>query len=496
MTAAAAGTWRAGRVRGRRWMLPVATLLVLAAAAVTGPASGAVRSPAIRPAVTVPTWTQVPSPSPGDGAPYGELNGVSCTGASNCWAAGDAAGPTGTDKVALFEHWNGSAWTAQPLTGGPDNVASINAVSCQSSSSCWAVGYSAVLSPAASYSTLIEWSDGGDFAPSADPPAIAASPTPVSLTSVACDTATDCWAVGSATEQWNGTHWAAVDLPVTYDAVACPAANDCWAVGSHGAGHWNGTSWTATDLPNGASLDAISCPLVSECWAVGNQVDRFTGASWVEVAAALGEANSLPAVSCATPTSCWAAGNFFSGVTSMYFLFHFDGTSWTEAQTTPGYLGAISCPVPSTCVGVGSDNPFTGTDTLIMSGVIPDTLNKPVVGMAATPDDHGYWLVASDGGIFSYGDATFYGSTGALVLNKPVVGMAATPDEHGYWFVASDGGLFAFGDATFYGSTGNLQLDRPVVAMQASGPGGYWLAGGDGAVFAYGDAPYEGSLYG
>ena len=54
-------------------------------------------------------------------------------------------------------------------------------------------------------------------------------------------------------------------------------------------------------------------------------------------------------------------------------------------------------------------------------------LNKPVVGMAATPDRGGYWLVASDGGIFSFGDADFYGSTGGTPLNKPVVGMAATP---------------------------------------------------------------------
>jgi len=53
-------------------------------------------------------------------------------------------------------------------------------------------------------------------------------------------------------------------------------------------------------------------------------------------------------------------------------------------------------------------------------------LNKPVVGMAATADDAGYWLVATDGGIFSFGDAYFLGSTGNIVLNKPVVGIAAT----------------------------------------------------------------------
>ena len=61
---------------------------------------------------------------------------------------------------------------------------------------------------------------------------------------------------------------------------------------------------------------------------------------------------------------------------------------------------------------------------------------------------------ASDGGIFTFGDAGFYGSTGGLPLNKPIVGMAATPDGKGYWLVASDGGIFAFGDAGFYGSTG------------------------------------------
>ena len=79
---------------------------------------------------------------------------------------------------------------------------------------------------------------------------------------------------------------------------------------------------------------------------------------------------------------------------------------------------------------------------------------SPIVGMAATPDGRGYWLVASDGGIFSFGDAGFYGSIGGHALNQPIVGMAATPDGRGYWLVASDGGIFSFGDAGFYGSTG------------------------------------------
>jgi len=121
-------------------------------------------------------------------------------------------------------------------------------------------------------------------------------------------------------------------------------------------------------------------------------------------------------------------------------------------------------------------------------------LNKPVVGMAVTPDGGGYWLVASDGGIFSFGDAKFYGSTGAIHLNQPIVGMAATPDGAGYWLVASDGGIFSFGDAKFYGSTGAIHLNQPVVGMASTSDGaGYWLVASDGGIFSFGDAKFYGS---
>ena len=103
--------------------------------------------------------------------------------------------------------------------------------------------------------------------------------------------------------------------------------------------------------------------------------------------------------------------------------------------------------------------------------------------MAATPDGKGYWLVASDGGIFTYGDAAFYGSSGGLTLNRPIVAMAATPDGKGYWLVASDGGIFTYGDAAFYGSTGGQALNGNVVAMAATPDGkGYWFATSDEAM--------------
>jgi hypothetical protein len=50
---------------------------------------------------------------------------------------------------------------------------------------------------------------------------------------------------------------------------------------------------------------------------------------------------------------------------------------------------------------------------------------------AATSVSLGYWLVARDGGIFSGGDAAFFGSTGAIHLNRPIVGVAPTPSSNG-----------------------------------------------------------------
>jgi hypothetical protein len=144
--------------------------------------------------------------------------------------------------------------------------------------------------------------------------------------------------------------------------------------------------------------------------------------------------------------------------------------------------------------------------------------------MAATPDGGGYWLVASDGGVFSFGDAGFYGSTGGKALDtpvvgmappptavatgwwpptagssasatpgstarwealpsvKPVVGMAPPPPAVGYWLVAADGGVFSFGDAGFYGSRGTQSTEDHFFAICASPGGeGYLLAGDQAA---------------
>jgi hypothetical protein len=166
--------------------------------------------------------------------------------------------------------------------------------------------------------------------------------------------------------------------------------------------------------------------------------------------------------------------------------------------TATGPAGSPACvPPPRPAPGywqVGSDGgifSFGGAQFYGSTGSM--RLNKPVVAMAATPDGNGYWLVASDGGVFAYGDAQFYGSTGSITLNKPIVGMISTLDGGGYWLIASDGGVFAYGDAKFYGSAASDGLAYPVTAAAPSFlGGGYWMVDANGQVMDFGNAPNEG----
>ena len=116
-------------------------------------------------------------------------------------------------------------------------------------------------------------------------------------------------------------------------------------------------------------------------------------------------------------------------------------------------------------------------------------LNAAVTAIAATPSGRGYWLAGEDGGVFAYGDAHFFGASAGRHLRAAVAGIAATPTGRGYWLVGADGGVFAYGDAHFYGSGVGIHFNAPVAGIVATPTGrGYWLVGADGGVFAYGDA--------
>src|SRR5207237_954177 len=119
-------------------------------------------------------------------------------------------------------------------------------------------------------------------------------------------------------------------------------------------------------------------------------------------------------------------------------------------------------------------------------------LNQPIVGMASNPVGTGYWFVASDGGIFAFGDAGFFGSTGSIKLNKPIVGVAPTQTGQGHYLVAADGGIFSFGDALSF--TPRLG-GSPVTGVTAAPDGkGLWVTRANGEVDGYGSVPSLGGL--
>jgi hypothetical protein len=142
-----------------------------------------------------------------------------------------------------------------------------------------------------------------------------------------------------------------------------------------------------------------------------------------------------------------------------------------------------------------------------MAGILALDLDGPVVDSVPTTSSLGAYATASDGGVFTYGDAVFIDSVrgqllkrfGAPILpHQPVVGIVSDPDGRGYWMVAADGGVFAIA-APFRGSLPAIvpfeNLVAPVNGMVAFGSG-YLLVAGDGGVFNFAGTPFRGSGFG
>ena len=79
----------------------------------------------------------------------------------------------------------------------------------------------------------------------------------------------------------------------------------------------------------------------------------------------------------------------------------------------------------------------------------PAPVKPTFVGIAHSPTG-GYWAAQSDGGVFTYGPAKFYGSMGGKVLSAPIVDITAAGST-GYYLIGSDGAIYSFGSALYYG---------------------------------------------
>ncbi|MGO9029228.1 MAG: hypothetical protein ACLQOZ_11445 [Acidimicrobiales bacterium] len=186
----------------------------------------------------------------------------------------------------------------------------------------------------------------------------------------------------------------------------------------------------------------------------------------------------------ATATFVAPGDNWYDGEVARYRV-TFAPSGHQEDVAPLGAAGttqSVTGPPGTTGIRVVAEDAAGNVSPAAVFGAAPPTLPA---------DGGGYLQVSADGGVFAYGSESFHGSMGGTPLNKPAVGMAATPDGGGYWLVASDGGVFAFGDAGFHGSMGGKALNRPIVGITPTADGGgYWMDGADGGVFSYGDAGF------
>ena len=529
-----------------------------------------------------PTWSLDASSSLSVSATQlNALESVSCVSEKFCVAAGfySNAGSHPRDMVLV---WNGTRRLLDPSPSLSTAASFLMSVSCASVSFCGATGHY-INGSGNAQNLLLTWNGSTWTLDTASSLSTSATQDNV-LASISCASVSFCVAVGvyingSGNPQttlliWNGSTWkldtaASLSTPTGqpggFTSISCASASFCVAAGYYSPGKepqnlllvWNGSTWsldTASSLSTSTSqfnqLKSVSCASQSFCVAAGlfyngttdkNLVLTWNGSKWsLDTQASLpapgSSADTLSSVSCTSQSFCVAGGKYIdtAGYTQNLVL-TWNGSAWSldsaaslsTSSTKTNYLSSVSCVGSSFCVATGAYKSASIYQNLILSyGTSPMSpsgigywfvasdggifsfgdanfygsmgakhLNKPIVGMAATPDGKGYWFVASDGGIFSFGNAKFYGSMGAKHLNKPIVGMAATPDGKGYWFVASDGGIFSFGDAKFYGSMGAKRLNKPIVGMAATPDGkGYWFVASDGGIFSFGDAKFYGSM--
>ena len=117
--------------------------------------------------------------------------------------------------------------------------------------------------------------------------------------------------------------------------------------------------------------------------------------------------------------------------------------------------------------------------------------------VAVMPDatGNGYWLVTNTGHVYDFGDAAYYGQPGPQSV--PVTSAVRTPDGNGYWILFANGAIGYYGDAPVLGGpTGLGGLDFASAIFATADGDGYWVASSTGQVFHYGDAPNDGSMAG
>ncbi len=520
MPARPAGGWR----RKARASVPFGAVIVIVLSA------GLCISPSLVAAATV-SWstpTQIPAP---DG---GQFTAVSCVDPTDCTAVGftNETSTSGPTPIAVTES-NGIWGDLFVFPGGGSLSESVlYSVSCTAPGDCTAVGDSGEDHGAGAHDPTYAIETNGVWGPVTTFSGTVGDGS--DMDDVSCAAAGYCVAVGTigyVEEAGPSTAAAAIEIdgvwgpdtvlappPTTTSAnltsVSCPTINVCYALGTDSGGtpyvveESSGVWGQPQLLAASPDLVAIDCPTAGSCTAVGNNdYSTLNDGAWSSFGL---PGIDMTSVSCVDAIDCTALGSGYVTET---------GGVWGSPMTISGFplggedLSSVSCTSSTACTAVGYDGNTDGNNnqpfyvTSAAPSSTPTPTPPPVITSPST-SSHGYWLAGSDGGIFSFGSAQFYGSTGSLVLQRPVVGITPTANDAGYWLVASDGGIFTFGNAAYYGSIPGLgfapagssspkRLNAPIVGMVPSaGGGGYFMVASDGGVFTFGDAKFEGSCPG
>ena len=229
-------------------------------------------------------WFKVKAPNPA-GTNQNDVNNltaVRCTSIKDCWAGGTDGVDVGPGlQLDEMLHWNGTKWSGVNVPSpagfmiGAFNE--INGLSCTSASDCWAIGSygGGGVSDETFLNMALHW-NGHKWAQATTPnPAGTAASNSNTLNSVNCTAANNCWAVGTFGDistnnltkgealHWKGSTWTQVKAPnpggtaggdqSEYNSVRCVSARDCWIAGFSRKGsnpdldltlHWNSTKWS------------------------------------------------------------------------------------------------------------------------------------------------------------------------------------------------------------------------------------------------------------
>ncbi len=278
------------------------------------------------------------------------------------------------------------------------------------------------------------------------------------------------------------------DSPTDVDlfGITANCGGDCReiAVGAEGTvlRSIDGADFTAMSADGDATLRSVSMPIDEMTVLVAGDSGTIVGSSdGGDTWAPQSTPNCADLMGISAPPAAadaWAVGTI--------------GTILTNTSTGGGDQPKCG---PAYRMVAGDGGIFTFGDRNFWGSTGDIQLNQPIVGGATRGSDFdGYWIVARDGGVFAF-NAEFHGSLANEVLSAPAIAIEPTPTGEGYWIALEDGTIRGFGDAGDFGDMSAETLNEPIIGMSVTPSGqGYWLVARDGGIFSFGDAAFHGSM--